>query len=369
MTTYKDILENIYYTASNPNAFRSVRKLYSAAKQQIPNLKFKNVKDWLSGELTYTLHKQARRNFSREKIFVTQEFEQYQADLVDMVKYYRTNNNYRYILTVIDCFSRFAFAIPVKNKKGESIRDALKIIFKENKPEKLQTDRGSEFLNEPVQSYLKKEEISFFTAHNTKFKCAIVERFNRTLQSIMYKYFTAKGTTKYIDVLQTLVDSYNNSVHRTLKMSPISVDERNTAQVFKNIYGVSSPREYIMLKNKIPKLSVGDKVRKKYELTHMDKGYYPNWTDELYTITKAIKGVTKPMYNIQSYDRTVLPQKLYPEEIQKVKENLYRIESIVRPERRNGVKGFIVKWLNYSSEHNSWVPESEIVRLNERRSI
>ena len=366
--TMTEVLKNIYYNPTNSAAFSSVSKLYKAARFYNPNITYKNVKDWLSGELTYTLHKQARRNFKREKIFVTYEYQQYQADVVDMQKFSKANNNYRYILTVIDCFSRYAFAIPILNKNGQSITNALKIVFKNQKPDKLQTDRGLEFLNNKVQTYLKKENIHYFNTFNSKFKCAIVERFNRTLLSLLYKYFTSKGTTKYLDVLQKFVQSYNKTKHRTIKMSPIEVNETNEKIVFKNIYGVSSVREYILSKNVKPKLRVGDKVRKKYELIHIDKGYYPNWSDELFTVTKSIKGKTKPMYNIRDYSGNTLPQKFYPEEIQKVKENLYRIEKIIKPERRNGIKGYIVKWLNYSSDHNSWVSEADIVHLNERRN-
>ena len=103
-------------------------------------------------------------------------------------------------------------------------------------------------------------------------------------------------------------------------------------------------------------------------MTHIDKGYYPKWTDELFTVTKSIKGKTKPMYSIRNYSGNILPQKFYPEEIQKVKENLYRIEKIIKPEKRNGIKGYIVKWLNYSTDHNSWVSEADIVRINASRN-
>ena len=174
--------------------------------------------------------------------------------LIDMQKFSKSNNNYKYILTVIDCFSRYAYALPLLNKNGYTITKALKSIFKQQKPAKLQTDRGREFLNKSVQSYLKKAEIIYFNTYNSNFKCAIVERFNRTLLSLLYKYFTSKGTTKYIDVLQTFVNSYNRTKHRTIKMSPIEVNESNEKIVFKNIYGVSSVSDYIMSKNAISKI-------------------------------------------------------------------------------------------------------------------
>ncbi len=353
-------LKELYYNPELPSSFGSIQKLYEAGKLQNPSLKIKDVKDWLSSDLTYTLHKPARRNYQRNKILVNEPNEQFQADLVDMQPFSRVNNGYRYILTVIDCFSKYAFAVPVKNKSGLEIKNALKVVFTERKPFKLQTDRGKEFLNSEVQNYLKEIDVHFFTTYNSTFKCAIVERFNRTLKAKMYKYFTAYGTRKYVDVLPKLVKSYNNSYHRTIKEIPSNVNETNKDIVFRNIYGVANEREYLSKDKAEPKLQSGDKVRRKYELTPMDKSFYPTWSDTVYTIDKSIKG---PMYRLR-VDDEVLPQRFYPEEVQKIKESAYRIEKIVKRETRNGVSGYIVKWIGYSDRHNSWIPEDSLENVS-----
>ena len=363
MMKMSEILKNIYYNASNPASYGTARNLYNAAKTSIPGLTIEQVNDWLSGELTYTLHRPIRKNFKREKILVNHPNEQFQADLVDMQEFSKQNNGFKYILTIIDCFSRYAFAVPVKNKTGMEIRNALSNVFAVRKASILQTDRGKEFLNKNVQDFLRDNEIEFFTTHNTTYKCAIVERFNRTLKAKMYKYFTAKGTRKYIDVLDDLLIGYNKSYHRTIKARPIDVNEDNYKRIFYNIYGVSTERDYLLSQKSKPKLIVGDKVRKKYELKPMDKSFYPNWSDVIYDVSKTIKGKYKPMYGLTTFDGIKLPYKVYPEEVQKVKDNLYRIEKIIQRKTLKGKKGFIVKWLGYSSEHNSWVPEEDIVRL------
>ena len=272
----------------------------------------------------------------------------------------RQNNGFKYILTIVDCFSRFAWAVPVKNKSKTVIRDALKSVFNMNPPLKLQTDRGLEFLNKDVQDYLKSIGVHYFNTYNTKFKCAIVERFNRTLKSKMLKYFTAKGTRKYIDVLPKLVDSYNRAYHRIIGTVPMNVNEDNKQQIFENIYGYPDERSYILAKNKKPELNVGDEVRRKYELNPMDKGYYPTWTDVIYKIAKTLPGKAKPMYKLLDEHGHEIKQSFYPEEIQKIKSNMYRIEKIIKRERRNGKEGFIVKWLGYTSDHNSWVPKEAV---------
>ena len=339
-----------------------LQKLYNSAKRIDRNVTLEEVKDWLRGENTYTLHKDVRKNFSREKIFVTQPYEQYQADLVDMQAFSQYNDGYKYILTVIDCFSRYAYALPLKDKSGGEVKNALQQIFKKRKPTKLQTDRGKEFLNSSVQNFLKSNDIQYFTTFNTHFKCAIVERFNRTLKSKMFKYFSSRGTRKYLNVLQNFISSYNNTYHRTLKTAPVNVNEDNTNVIFYNIYGVATPRKYLLQQVK-PKLQSGDKVRIKYDLNQMDKSYYPNWTDTIYEVDKEIKGRQKPMYFLKM-DGKNLKQKFYPEEVQKIRENYYRIEKIIKRQSQNGKKGFLVKWLGYSDLHNSWVPEENIKRLN-----
>ena len=356
----RNLLHSIYYNPSSPASFSTAEKLYKAAKRQNPDITFEDVKDWLSGENTYTLHKPARRRFSRERVFVSEPDQQFQADLVDMQQFSKENNGNKYILTVIDCFSKYAFALPLKNKTGIEVKKALEKIFKERNPDKLQTDRGTEFTNPTVQNYLKYMDIHFFTTFNTTFKCSIVERFNRTLKAKMYKYFTAKGTRKYLEVLPKLVHSYNHTYHRSIKTYPANVNESNKKVVFFNLYKVATPRDYIFSKYSKTKLQSGDKVRKAYELNPMDKRFYPNWTDVIYTVDKSIKGRSKPLYVLKSFDGHTLPQRFYPEEIQKVKENLYRIESIVKRQTLNGQPGYIVKWLGYSPEHNSWVPANAI---------
>ena len=158
------VLNDLYYTPSNAVSFSSVQKLYNEAKKYLPNITQSYVKNWLSKQLTYTLHKQARNNFKRNKILVSYENEQFQADLVDMALFRRSNKNYAYILTAVDCFSKYGFAIPLKTKTADSVLSGFKKIFSEQKPHRLQTDNGKEFINSKLQAYLRNQNIHFF--HN-----------------------------------------------------------------------------------------------------------------------------------------------------------------------------------------------------------
>jgi len=212
MENEEKVLKLIYYDEKNPAALSSAVKLYKAAKTVIPSITLEKVKEWLSGELTYTLHKPVKRNFVRNKIEVEKIDQQWEADLVDMQEFSRQNKSYKYILTVIDCLSKFAWVEPIKNKKPESVITAFERIFKSQRiPTYIRTDQGKEFVNQKFQKFLKSFNVKHFTSKNKTIKCAIVERFNRTFKSKMFKYFTSQGTKKYIDILDNLVTSYNSS--------------------------------------------------------------------------------------------------------------------------------------------------------------
>jgi hypothetical protein len=224
-------------------------------------LKLSQVKDWLSGELTYTLHKPVIKKFTRNKILVNRIDQQWEGDLVDMREFAKHNDNYKYILTIIDCFSKYSFAVPLKNKSGKEIIDALKSIFEERKCALFRTDRGTEFCNNDVRKYLDEAYVVHFTSHDQEVKCAIVERFNRTLKGKMFKYFTANGTRRYLEELPNFLKSYNNSKHRTIKMAPSEVNERNEKLVFKNIYGVMNLREAIIQRKNAVKTSIKMEIK------------------------------------------------------------------------------------------------------------
>jgi hypothetical protein len=264
-----------------------------------------------------------------------------------MKEFSNQNRGYNYIVTVIDVLSKYAWAIPVKNKRPISVKEALIKVFEERTPLSLQTDKGLEFNNQVLKKFLRENNIHYFTSKNKEIKCAIVERFNRTLKGKMFKYFTKVGNHRYINILQDLVDSYNNSIHRSIKMRPSEVNTYNEHVAFKNLYGEVEPP----LK---PKIKIDDKVRLRYELGPFDKSFYPNWTDEVFDVKGINTGSHKPYYILENYNKKRVGR-YYPEEVQKIRENLYRVEKILKKKKVNGKTLYFVKWLNYPSEYNSWV--------------
>ena len=182
----KKSLDKHYYNAKEVGSYGGVKPLSTKTK-----LKTDSVREWLRTQDAYTLHKPVRYKFPRRKVIVGGLGHQWQADLVDVSKLSKHNKGFKFLLTCIDVFSKKAWVIPLKDKSGSTLLAAFQSI-PDPLPLKLQTDKGSEFTNRKVQTWLKDNNVHFFTTENDDIKACLVERFNRTLKSKLWRYFTKK---------------------------------------------------------------------------------------------------------------------------------------------------------------------------------
>jgi len=330
-----------YYDINNPASYGGVRPL---ARQ----FGSKTASDWLKTQDAYTLHKPLQKKFLRRKTFAKGMNDVFQADLVDMQSLSRSNDSYRYILTCIDVFSKKAFAIPLKDKRGPTLASAFEKIFSNITPILLQTDRGTEFLNSQVQDVFKKYNIHHYWSMNDDIKASIVERLNRSLKTRMYRYFTARNTNRWIDALQGFIDSYNKSYHRTIGMSPNDVIVGNEQQIAERMY----PPKVIPKWN----FQLGDTVRITIYKHVFVKGYKQNWSEEVYTVSERHVS-TPPTYSIKDLAGEEIKGRFYEQELQKVvktEEDTYVVEKVLKSRKRNGQVEHFVKWRGYDSKFNSW---------------
>ena len=218
-------LRTVYFDPKRVGSYGGVDAL-----RRVTRIPRKKVAEWLSEQDAYTLHKPARRHFKRRRVIVSGLHQQWQADLVDLSQLKKDNDGMTFLLTVIDVFSKVAWCVPMKNKSAASLVAALDSTFSKGWPKTLQTDQGLEFLNKSVQTLLKKHDIHHLSTHNGETKASIVERFNRTLKTRMWRYFTKHQTSRYIDILQDLVQ-YNITRHRSIGMAPSQVSYKNQEQV------------------------------------------------------------------------------------------------------------------------------------------
>ena len=352
MSSSDQYLRRVYYDPSHPAGFGGINALYRAAKKDDrKDINLVKIKSWLQKQDTYTLHRQAPRHFKRNRVYARSIDELWQMDLCDMQSLSRYNKGFKYLLTCIDVLSKKAWAVPLKDKTGKSLVQAFQIILKDGrKPEKIQTDQGTEFTNKLFTQYLESQGIHFYTTSN-EVKASVVERFNRTLKGRMYKYFTHKNTLKYVDVLDELLRSYNGAFHRSIGTAPSTVNKENARRVWLTLYGKSERSNFRF------KYNVGDQVRISKSKLKFEKSYLPNYSEEIFTIIKR-HARDPPVYTLEDYGGEKIRGTFYEAELQKVSKGpdaLYRVEKVIRRRRRGGKTEYFVKWKGYASKYNSWV--------------
>ena len=274
-----------------------------------------------------------------------------------MQEWSNVNKGFRYMLNVIDVFSKFAWSIPLKDKTGKVTLDAFKQIVKESGriPKYIWVDEGKEFYNKYMNEWLKENDITRYSTHG-EHKSVVAERWNRTLKANMWKRFTAENTRNWIDMIDKLVYEYNNTKHRTIKMTPTEASKKeNEETAFENI---NIP---LKIKN-IQKFKVGDTVRISRIKGLFEKGYLPNWSEEIYTVCE-VKNTVPFTYILKDTSGDIISGSFYNEELQKASQEVFRIEKVLSKKKINGIEHGFVKWLGYNKKFNEWIPMKDIEKV------
>ena len=266
---------------------------------------------------TSSLHRQVRKRFERRKIITYFPYDIIMSDLIDYnhSKMPHANGGYRYIMVFIDCFSKVAWAEPMKRKDGMSSLIAFEKVFEKMKetPQSLITDRGLEYYDKRVQAFLERNGVRHYNLKGPH-KACVAERFIKTLKSRLEKYFFANQTKRWIDVLPLFISNYNKTYHRSIRMAPDDVNENNREQVFKYLF------KNTKLKTK-PRLNVGDRVRIVKEKSIFDKGYKSAWSTEIYRVKQCFSRNKVDYYKIEDLTGVELPRKKYYWELNRVSKN------------------------------------------------
>ena len=257
--------------------------------------------------------------FKRQSIIPLYKDETWSADLSDKSSLSKYNNNYKFILTVIDIFTKYAWAIPLKNKSGLSITNGFKIVLSEHpqggseprKPEKLWVDRGSEFYNKTFKSLLKEygtgkaaSGIELYSTYSD-LKAVFIERFNRTLLHIINKLMFINSDGNWVNILNDAVVTYNNNIHSSINVTPVDASD-NPDKV----------KYYVNSTKATPKFKVGDYVRNADKRNIFSKGYTSNWNRELFKVNEVLK-THPPTYKIEDVNGEIIEGKYYEQELLK----------------------------------------------------
>lgn len=301
-------------------------------------------------QLVKELHAPARRNYPRRRVITHGYDDLWQADLVDMQPYAKVNKGFKYILTVIDVLSKYAWAIPLKSKSAKDVRAAFTVIISDSrKPKNLQTDNGKEFYNASFKSLLSENGIHHYSTYSVM-KASVVERWNRTLKNAMWMAFTANGSYEWVNMLHRLVADYNKRVHRTIGMAPQKVTPTIAKKLLTTVYSnvkIAGPAKF----------KVGDFVRVSKYKTVFARGFTPNWSTEVFKIIKV--RVTNPAtYSLADSRGQPIMGGFYEHELKIAKyPDVHLVEKILR-KRGNQV---YVKWLGFDSSHNSWINKKNVL--------
>ena len=264
MSNWEKYLKDIYFNPSHPASFGSPEWLYQIVKNEGKyEISHNQIKNWIQKQESYSRNKGVKRKFEWGHVIIAGIDDQFDADLASLSYYADDNDGYKYLLSVIDIFSRFGWAEPLKDKTAEEIVSAFDKVLSDGQiPRRLWTDAAKDFTSNRFQDYVKSKNIVHFVTHSEK-QANYMERFIKTLKSKIYRYMVEKNTPRYIDVLPQLVDSYNRTWHSGICSEPINVNKKNEKQLWWQMHWPKEP--YDPNKKDIPfGFKVGDHVRTTY---------------------------------------------------------------------------------------------------------
>jgi hypothetical protein len=281
-----------------------------------------------ANKIANELHKPIRHKHPRRKVIVDSLDSIWAADLCEM----KAEIGYKYILTVIDLWSKYAWGIPLKSKDGKTVRFALEDIFESSKriPKFMWTDKGKEFYNTHIKALFDEKQIKLYSTES-ELKSIVVERLNRTLKEKMEKQFTIDHLlgrkSSWLSILPEIVDEYNNTVHSKIECKPVNailpewqthVAKRMRENDYSNreVDLNNTSNSYTPVYRQKPKFKVGDKVRIYKWKSTFEKGYTTKWSEEVFVVV-SVKNTTPYTYTLKDLEGEPIIGSFYNEELSK----------------------------------------------------
>ena len=348
------------YYGQEPWSYGEAKRI----KEHNPEIDRGKISSMLSKNEIYSRFKHHRKQRIYSPIYVYRKRELFQADVIfftdaDMVS---VNDGFKYLFTCIDCFSKMAWVFPMKRNTCENVMTCFKEILQScgQNPERLNSDRGSELICKKFEDFLQRENIHHYLSYSVR-KCPIVERFNLTIQSLLYKIMAHNRSLKWSSFIDQAMQIYLNRKHSTIGMSPAEAEKvSNSAEVRKNLLAFFHKRGG---KKKKPKFAVNDTVRIWKKRLTFQRGYDENYSIEYFKIIKVKTNLPVPRYVLQDSGGEQIVGSFFEDEIVKfVPSDTFDIQVIGERASRRG-REFLVHFVGYPKKMDQWVQEKNIRNL------
>lgn len=356
-----DEIRQNYVSGTHPISWGGL----SQVKKYYPSQSLQSIKEALAGVDTYTLQRNVKRPRNFNPIFVREPRELMQCDLISFARtdqlYAKANDNFIYLLVLIDSFTRFVWIKPLQNKQAPTILKAFSTLQNEMRNgfgRQLLCDQGGEFQNALVKKWLKEQKIELIIPNG---KAPTVERFNQTFQNMLFRYMDYHSTRRYIDVIDKFLKLYNYSKHhRIIGMTPSEAEKpENLEKVVQNLekYYKSAVGNKT---HKKPQFKVGDLVRVSRQKNIFEKGYHRNFQPEVYKIREVLTHMPIPMYRL-AFDSNGKNEEgtWYGDELQLVKPNytdglVYKVNVEKTRHRKGYPKEHFINYTYWPSKYGHW---------------
>lgn len=371
----KEIISN-YLSPGHPIAFSSPYVVYNFYRDYISLSQAKSI---LNSIDPYTTHRDVKRPSVYNPFYSYNRRVNFQADLIDIINLHRANKFVKYLLVIIDVFTRKLWVIPLKRKDALSTANGfqvwLDVLKEEEKNDKkaikartLYVDRGKEFVNDKVISLLKENNVHIYFANRGESKAGIAERVNKTIQMKIYKYLHLTSRLNYIDQLPNFVNTYNNSQHRTLnKMTPNEADSEENEEFVRDMHNsryLKVQKLKLKRRKKEEEFKKGDLVLvklKKGKIGTATRGYTANFSNEIYVVIGVKSNLPIKMYVVKSLlTDNVLNSKLYSNELSRLNPRKFKVDKRLKVTIEDDIEYSFVTLRGLHKKFACWVPTSKI---------